>query len=79
MFLLFQDREDEARYGSAAIAGRAGFMGPAGAVRGGFAGRGGFGGGFGGHMAAGGGGRHLYVQGVSSLSLLPTGYCVELG
>jgi hypothetical protein len=67
-----QDREEDARYGAAAIAGRAGYMGP-----GAFAGRGGFGGpgfggrgGFGGGFAAGGGhqvagqGRHLFIQGV---------------
>lgn len=51
-----EDREDDARYGSAAISGRAGYMGP-GAVPG-FAGgymggRGGFGGGFRGGFAGG--------------------------
>lgn len=67
-----QDREDSAKYGAAAISGRAGYMGP-----GAFAGRGGFGGGFGGRggfggaaagfggPVGGGSGRHLYVQGVS--------------
>ncbi|GAA5970887.1 hypothetical protein JCM11641_004494 [Rhodosporidiobolus odoratus] len=65
-----EDREEDARYGSAAVAGRAGYMGP-----GAFAGRGGFGGGFGGRGGFGGGfgggvghqvgsGRHLYVQGL---------------
>ncbi|GAA5903696.1 hypothetical protein JCM6882_003389 [Rhodosporidiobolus microsporus] len=63
-----EDREEDARYGAAAVAGRAGYMGP-----GAFAGRGGFGGGFGGRGGFGGGfggghqvgsGRHLYVQGL---------------
>ena len=75
-----QDREDEARYGAAAVSGRAGFMGPggpapyAGAPGGG---RGGFGGGFGGRGGYGGAamggpvagsGRHLYITGVSRSS-----------
>ncbi|GAA5908232.1 hypothetical protein JCM8208_000352 [Rhodotorula glutinis] len=69
-----EDREESAKYGAAAISGRAGYMGPgafAGAPRGGFGGgfggRGGFGGvapGFGGPVAGGGSGRHLYVQGL---------------
>ncbi|TNY23469.1 hypothetical protein DMC30DRAFT_414157 [Rhodotorula diobovata] len=66
-----EDREDSAKYGAAAISGRAGYMGP-----GAFAGRGGFGGGFGGRggfggaaagfggPVGGGSGRHLYVQGL---------------
>lgn len=68
-----QDREDEARYGSAAISGRAGFMGPGAA----FPARGGFGGGFGGRAGFAGGagfggpvggqGRHLYITGVRPL------------
>lgn len=77
--MLVQDREESAKYGAAAISGRAGYMGPgafAGAPRGGFGGgfggRGGFGGvapGFGGPVAGGGSGRHLYVQGVRRPSL----------
>ncbi|GAA5856004.1 hypothetical protein JCM9279_003371, partial [Rhodotorula babjevae] len=66
-----EDREESAKYGAAAISGRAGYMGP-----GAFAGRGGFGGGFGGRggfggaapgfggPVGGGSGRHLYVQGL---------------
>ncbi|GAA5939442.1 hypothetical protein JCM3775_001713 [Rhodotorula graminis] len=69
-----EDREESAKYGAAAISGRAGYMGPgafAGGARGGFGGgfggRGGFGGvapGFGGPVAGGGSGRHLFVQGL---------------
>ena len=74
-----QDREESAKYGAAAISGRAGYMGPGafpgrgGGFGGGFGGRGGFGGaapGFGGPVAGGGSGRHLYVQGVRRLSSL---------
>ncbi|GAA5861087.1 hypothetical protein JCM8547_008030 [Rhodosporidiobolus lusitaniae] len=62
-----EDREEDARYGAAAIAGRAGYMGPGafggrGGFAGGFGGRGGFGGGFGGHQV--GSGRHLFIQGL---------------
>ncbi|ORY92534.1 hypothetical protein BCR35DRAFT_297981 [Leucosporidium creatinivorum] len=69
-----EDREDDARYGSAAVSGRAGYMGPgAFGGRGGFAGgppgfggRGGFHGGAGGFggPVQGASGRHLYVQGI---------------
>ncbi|GAA6024314.1 hypothetical protein JCM11491_005983 [Sporobolomyces phaffii] len=52
-----EDREDDARYGSAAISGRAGYMGPGafpgGAPGGYMGGRGGFGGGFRGGFAGG--------------------------
>ncbi|GAA6051354.1 hypothetical protein JCM3770_004498 [Rhodotorula araucariae] len=70
-----EDREDTAKYGAAAISGRAGYMGPG--AFGAAAGRGGFGGGFGGARGGfaggaggfggpvgGGSGRHLYVQGL---------------
>ncbi|BGP24410.1 heterogeneous nuclear ribonucleoprotein M [Rhodotorula toruloides] len=65
-----EDREDEARYGSAAISGRAGFMGPGatfparGGFGGGFGGRGGFAGGAGFGGPVGGQGRHLYITGL---------------
>ncbi|BGP15831.1 hypothetical protein JCM10213_005685 [Rhodosporidiobolus nylandii] len=63
-----EDREEDARYGSAAVAGRAGYMGPGafagrGGFMGGFGGRGGFGGGFGGGHQVGSG-RHLFIQGL---------------
>ncbi|GAA5861935.1 hypothetical protein JCM3774_001357 [Rhodotorula dairenensis] len=67
-----EDREDEARYGSAAISTRAGYMGP-GAYAGAPGGRGGFGGGPGGRGGYGvagmggpvaGSGRHLYITGL---------------
>ncbi|KAM0755102.1 RNA-binding domain-containing protein [Meredithblackwellia eburnea MCA 4105] len=66
-----EDREDDARYGSAAISGRAGYTGPGAfmGARGGFAGRGGFGGGYGGNFGGGGfqqqgSGRHLFISGL---------------
>ncbi|POY71740.1 hypothetical protein BMF94_5101 [Rhodotorula taiwanensis] len=63
-----EDREDEARYGAAAVS-RVGYMGPgAPPARGGYGGgyggggRGGYGGAVGGPVA--GGGRHLYITGL---------------
>ncbi|BGP55276.1 hypothetical protein JCM8202_000649 [Rhodotorula sphaerocarpa] len=64
-----EDRENEARYGAAAVSTRPGFMGPGGYGGAPAGGRGGYGGGFGGRGGAMGGpvagsGRHLYITGL---------------